>query len=33
MDPMFVFNMTDQVRENIQHMLYRNLMARRNVFL
>lgn len=33
LDPMFVFNMTDNVRENIQQMLYRNLMARRNVFL
>ena len=32
MDPMFLFNMTDQVREGIQQMLYRNLMARRNVF-
>ncbi|HEX9711483.1 MAG TPA: 1-acyl-sn-glycerol-3-phosphate acyltransferase [Actinomycetota bacterium] len=32
MDPMFVFNMTDQVRESIQQMLYRNLMVRRNVF-
>lgn len=32
MDPMFVFNMTDQVREGIQQMIYRNIMARRNVF-
>lgn len=31
-DPMFVFNLTDQVREVIQQMLYRNLMARRTVF-
>ncbi len=33
MDPMFVFNLTDQVRENIQQMLYRNLMSRRSVFV
>lgn len=32
MDPMFVFNLTDQVRESIQQMLYRSLMARRSVF-
>jgi 1-acyl-sn-glycerol-3-phosphate acyltransferase len=32
MDPMFVFNLTDQVRESIQQMLYRCLMARRSVF-
>ncbi|MBI4730470.1 MAG: acyltransferase family protein [Acidobacteria bacterium] len=31
-DPMFVFNLTDQVREVIQQTLYKNLMARRNVF-
>jgi hypothetical protein len=29
---MFVFNLTDQVREVIQQTLYKNLMARRNVF-
>jgi 1-acyl-sn-glycerol-3-phosphate acyltransferase len=33
LDPMFVFNLTDQVRESIQQMLYKNLMARRNVFV
>ena len=33
MDPMFVFNLTDQVREAIQQMLYRNLISRRSVFL
>lgn len=32
-DPMTVFNLTDQVRETIQHTLYRLLAARRNVFL
>jgi hypothetical protein len=32
LDPMFVFNLTDQVREVIQQTLYKNLMARRNVF-
>lgn len=32
-DPMFVFNLTDQVREVIQQTLYKNLMSRRNVFL
>lgn len=32
-DPMLVFNMTDQVRETIQHTLYRLLSQRRNVFL
>jgi 1-acyl-sn-glycerol-3-phosphate acyltransferase len=31
-DPMLVFNITDQVRETIQHALYRLLMARRSVF-
>jgi 1-acyl-sn-glycerol-3-phosphate acyltransferase len=31
-DPMLVFNLTDQVRETIQHMLYTLLMARRSVF-
>jgi 1-acyl-sn-glycerol-3-phosphate acyltransferase len=32
-DPMTVFNITDQVRETIQHSLYRLLSQRRNVFL
>jgi 1-acyl-sn-glycerol-3-phosphate acyltransferase len=32
-DPMLVFNLTDQVRENIQQTLYRLLSNRRNVFL
>jgi 1-acyl-sn-glycerol-3-phosphate acyltransferase len=32
-DPMLVFNLTDQVRENIQQTLYRLLSGRRNVFL
>jgi 1-acyl-sn-glycerol-3-phosphate acyltransferase len=31
-DPMIVFNLTDQVRENIQHSLYRLLLQRRSVF-
>jgi 1-acyl-sn-glycerol-3-phosphate acyltransferase len=31
-DPMLVFNITDQVRETIQHALYRLLMDRRSVF-
>ena len=31
-DPMLVFNLTDQVRETIQHTLYRLLMARRSIF-
>jgi 1-acyl-sn-glycerol-3-phosphate acyltransferase len=31
-DPMLVFNITDQVRETIQHALYRLLMQRRSVF-
>jgi 1-acyl-sn-glycerol-3-phosphate acyltransferase len=31
-DPMLVFNITDQVRETIQHTLYRLLMRRRSVF-
>jgi len=31
-DPMLVFNLTDQVRETIQHTLYRLLMLRRSVF-
>jgi 1-acyl-sn-glycerol-3-phosphate acyltransferase len=32
-DPMLMFNITDQVREIIQHTLYRLLSGRRNVFL
>jgi hypothetical protein len=31
-DPMQVFNLTDQVRETIQQMLYRLLMKRKSVF-
>lgn len=31
-DPMLVFNLTDQVRESIQHSLYALLMQRRSVF-
>ena len=31
-DAMLVFNETDRIRDQIQHMLYRNLMARRNTF-
>lgn len=31
-DPMLVFNLTDQVRETIQHTLYTLLMSRRSVF-
>ncbi|GLY63755.1 lysophospholipid acyltransferase family protein [Amycolatopsis taiwanensis] len=31
-DPMFVFNLTDQVREAIQHALYRRLSQRTSVF-
>jgi 1-acyl-sn-glycerol-3-phosphate acyltransferase len=31
-DPMTVFNLTDQVRETIQHTLYRLLSQRRNPF-
>jgi 1-acyl-sn-glycerol-3-phosphate acyltransferase len=31
-DPMLVFNLTDQVRETIQHTLYKLLMHRRSVF-
>ncbi|WP_307849485.1 lysophospholipid acyltransferase family protein [Qaidamihabitans albus] len=31
-DPMLVFNLTDQVRESIQQMLYRRLAQRRDVF-
>jgi len=32
LDPMFVFNLTDQVRDAIQQTLYKNLMHRRSVF-
>ena len=32
-DPMALFDLTDQVREQIQQMLHRNLMGRRSVFL
>ncbi|MFI6344808.1 lysophospholipid acyltransferase family protein [Streptomyces sp. NPDC050560] len=31
-DPMLMFNLTDQVREQIQHSLYRLLVQRRSVF-
>jgi 1-acyl-sn-glycerol-3-phosphate acyltransferase len=31
-DPMLMFNLTDQVRETIQHTLYRLLVQRRSVF-
>jgi 1-acyl-sn-glycerol-3-phosphate acyltransferase len=31
-DPMLVFNLTDQVRETIQHSLYQLLLQRRSVF-
>jgi 1-acyl-sn-glycerol-3-phosphate acyltransferase len=31
-DPMLVFNLTDQVREVIQHTLYKLLLSRRSVF-
>ncbi|QRP45524.1 acyltransferase family protein [Amycolatopsis sp. FDAARGOS 1241] len=31
-DPMLVFTVTDQVRESIQHTLYRRLARRKNVF-
>ena len=31
-DPMAVFDLADQVRDTIQHMLYRTLMGRRSVF-
>jgi 1-acyl-sn-glycerol-3-phosphate acyltransferase len=31
-DPMLMFNLTDQVREEIQHTLYRLLVQRRSVF-
>jgi len=29
---MLVFEMTDRIRDHIQQMLYRNLMARRSAF-
>lgn len=32
-DPMLMFNLTDQVRETIQHTLYKLLVQRRSVFL
>jgi 1-acyl-sn-glycerol-3-phosphate acyltransferase len=32
-DPMFVFNLTDQVREVIQQTLFKNLIQRRHAFL
>ncbi|HEX9774629.1 MAG TPA: 1-acyl-sn-glycerol-3-phosphate acyltransferase [Actinomycetota bacterium] len=32
LDPMFVYNLTDQVREAVQQMVYRKLMSRRGVF-
>ena len=31
-DPMLMFNLTDQVREQIQHTLYKLLVQRRSVF-
>jgi len=31
-DPMLLFNLTDQVRETIQHTLYKLLMQRRSIF-
>jgi len=31
-DPMYLFNLTDEVRETIQQMLYKTLMTRRGVF-
>jgi hypothetical protein len=31
-DPMLVFEITDQVRETIQHNLYRMLVRRRGIF-
>jgi 1-acyl-sn-glycerol-3-phosphate acyltransferase len=31
-DAMLVFNLTDRIRDNIQQMLYRNLMSRRSTF-
>ncbi len=32
-DPMLVLELSDRVRDTVQHMLYRNLMGRRSVFL
>jgi hypothetical protein len=32
LDPMVVFDLTDQVRDTIQQTVYRNLLARRGVF-
>jgi len=32
-DAMLVFNETDRIRDQIQQMLYRNLMSRRGAFL
>jgi hypothetical protein len=32
-DAMLLFELTDQIRDTIQQMLYRNLMLRRSVFL
>lgn len=32
-DPMLVFNLTDQVRETIQHTLYKLLVQRRSIFM
>jgi 1-acyl-sn-glycerol-3-phosphate acyltransferase len=32
LDPMFVFNLTDQIREAIQQTLYKNRVSRRGVF-
>ena len=31
-DPMLVFNLTDQVRETIQHAIYQLLLQRKSVF-
>jgi hypothetical protein len=31
-DAMLVFNETDRIRDQIQQMLYRNLMSRRSAF-
>lgn len=32
-DPMLVFNLTDQIRETIQHTLYKLLVQRRSIFM
>jgi 1-acyl-sn-glycerol-3-phosphate acyltransferase len=32
-DPMLVLELSDRVRDTVQHMLYRNLMGRRSVFI